>query len=386
LKGALLEVRGLSARYDNAREPQRPVRALDDIDLEIATGETLGLVGESGCGKSTLAYSLLCLLPSSGRIVKGEVLWKGRDLIGLPEEAIRQVRGKEIAMIFQNPAAALNPVLNIGTHVAEPLRVHRGMGREQAWREALDLLAAVGISDPAVRARDYPHQMSGGMKQRVSIAMAIACSPDLLIADEPTSALDVTVQSQILELLERLKEELGLAMLLVSHDLGVVAQHADRVAVMYAGRIVEQAPVAGIFHDPKHPYTNGLLSSLAEASESSSKQKLPGIRGSMPDLAALSPGCAFAPRCPVEVELCQRAIPPLLTVSTNHLAACYAYPEVAAAIHPHGSPSGDSAPAGGLKTPTDAAGPHPHGSPSGDSAPAGGLKTPTDAAGPHPHR
>jgi oligopeptide/dipeptide ABC transporter ATP-binding protein len=332
LNGALLEVRGLSARFDDSRDPRRQVRALDDVHLQIAAGETLGLVGESGCGKTTLAHSLLRLVPPPGRIVEGEVLWKGRDLLRLPDDAMRRVRGKEIAMIFQDPSAALNPVLTIGTHVAEPLRVHRRMSRRQAWQEAVELLGAVGISDPAVRARDYPHQMSGGMKQRVSIAMAIACSPDLLIADEPTSALDVTVQAQILDLLERLKEELHLAILLVSHDLGVVAQHADRVVVMYAGRIVEEARVGAIFHDPKHPYTRGLLSSLTRGSGASGKKKLPAIPGTMPDLAALPPGCAFAPRCPIELELCGRAVPPLLTVSADHLAACYAYPEVVAAI------------------------------------------------------
>ena len=332
---ALLEIRGLSVRFDTLAEPPRPVRALDDVHLKIAPGETLGLVGESGCGKSTLAYSLLRLVPPPGRIVKGEVLWKGQDLLRLSDQAIRHVRGKEIALIFQDPSAALNPVLTIGTHVAEPLQIHRGMGRQEAWQEAVELLEAVGIPDPAVRAKDYPHQMSGGMKQRVSIAMAIACSPDLLIADEPTSALDVTVQAQILELLERLKEELRLAILLVSHDLGVVAQHADRVAVMYAGRIVEEAPVGLIFHDPKHPYTTGLLRSLPGASGSvgsAGKKKLHGIPGTVPDLAALPPGCAFAPRCPLEFDACRRVVPPLLTVSPEHLAACYAYPEIVAAI------------------------------------------------------
>jgi oligopeptide/dipeptide ABC transporter ATP-binding protein len=332
LNGALLEVRGLSARFDDPGDPRRSVRALDDIHLQIAPGETLGLVGESGCGKTTLAFSLLRLLPRPGRIVTGEVLWKGRELLRLPDDAMRRVRGREIAMIFQDPAAALNPVLTIGTQVAEPLRVHRGMSRRQAWSEAVALLGAMGISDPAARARDYPHQMSGGMKQRVSIATAIACSPDLLIADEPTSALDVTVQAQILDLLERLKAELHLAILLVSHDLGVVAQHVDRVAVMYAGRIVEEAPVGAVFHDPKHPYTRGLLAALVNGSGTSGKKKLSAIPGTMPDLAALPPGCAFAPRCPIELEWCRRAVPPLLTVSADHLAACYAYPEVVAAI------------------------------------------------------
>jgi len=327
LNEPILEARGLSARFDRPGEPA--VRALEDIHLRIAPGETLGLVGESGCGKTTLAYSLLRLLPPTGRIVNGEVLWKGRDLLRLSHEELRRVRGKEIALIFQDPTAALNPVLTIGTQVAEPLRIHQGMSRRQAWDKAVELLRAVGIADPAARAKDYPHQLSGGMRQRVSIAMAIACSPDLLIADEPTSALDVTVQAQILELLERLQAELSLAILLVSHDLGVIAHHADRVAVMYAGRIVEEAPVDLVFRDPKHPYTAGLLRSVMNGS--SRGKKLEAIPGSVPDLAALPPGCAFAPRCSLETDLCRRVVPPLLAVSANHLTACYEYPEIAAA-------------------------------------------------------
>jgi oligopeptide/dipeptide ABC transporter ATP-binding protein len=325
----LLEVRGLSARFET---PTGPVLAVDDVHLKIAPAETVGLVGESGCGKSTLAYSLLRLVPPPGRIVAGEILWKGRDLLRLSDKAIRQVRGKEMALIFQEPSAALNPVLTVGEQVAEPLRVHQGMGRREALAKAVELFRAVRIPDPATRVRDYSHQMSGGMKQRVLIAMAIACAPDLLIADEPTTALDVTIQAQILELLGELKEQFRLAILLVSHDLGIVAQNADRVAVMYAGRIVEEAPVASLFKDPKHPYTAGLLRSLPRSSGAASKEKLQAIRGTVPDLAELPPGCAFAPRCPLEFALCTRAIPLLGEVSPGHFAACYTHPQIVNAM------------------------------------------------------
>jgi peptide/nickel transport system ATP-binding protein len=330
----LLEVRGLSVQFDTATGP---IRAVDDVDLSIARGQTVGLVGESGCGKSTLAYALLRLVPPPGRIVEGEVLWKGTDLLRLPDKEIRRVRGKEIALIFQEPSAALNPVLTVGDQVAEPLRVHQGMSRRDAWAKTVELFRAVRIPDAETRVDDYPHQMSGGMKQRVLIAMAIACSPDLLVADEPTTALDVTIQAQILELLDQLKEQLRLAILLISHDLGVVAQNADRVAVMYAGRIVEEAPVDSLFKDPKHPYTSGLLRSLPRRSGASTidargtggaRKRLEAIPGTVPDLAELPPGCAFAPRCPLEFDLCGSAVPPLTEIASGHLAACYKHQEV----------------------------------------------------------
>ena len=330
----LLQVRGLSVQFDTATGP---IRAVEDLHLNIARGQTLGLVGESGCGKSTLAYALLRLVPPPGRIVEGEILWKGKDLLKLPEKEIRRVRGKEIALIFQEPAAALNPVLTVGDQVAEPLRVHQGMSRRDALEKAVELFRAVHIPDAESRVQDYPHQMSGGMKQRVLIAMAIACSPDLLVADEPTTALDVTIQAQILDLLDQLKEQFRLAVLLVSHDLGVVAQNADRVAVMYAGRIVEEAPVKSLFKDPKHPYTSGLLRSLPRGSATSrmgaggtggTRRRLEAIQGTVPDLAELPPGCAFAPRCPLEFELCRSAVPPLTEVASEHLAACYKHQEV----------------------------------------------------------
>ena len=327
----LLEVRGLTVQFDTATGP---IRAVDDVHLSIARGQTVGLVGESGCGKSTLAYALLRLVPPPGRIVEGEILWKGKDLLRLPKKEIRRVRGKEIALIFQEPSAALNPVLTVGEQVAEPLRIHQGMNRKDALAQTVELLRAVRIPDAATRVDDYPHQMSGGMKQRVLIAMAIACSPDLLVADEPTTALDVTIQAQILELLDQLKEQFRLSILLVSHDLGVVAQNTNRVAVMYAGRIVEEAPVDSLFKDPKHPYTSGLLRSLPRRSGTSSRgtqggrERLEAIRGAVPDLAELPHGCAFAPRCPLEFDLCGSAVPPLTEITSGHLAACYKHEAV----------------------------------------------------------
>ena len=327
----LLEVRGLSVQFDTATGP---IRAVDDVHLNIVRGQTVGLVGESGCGKSTLAYALLRLVPPPGRIVEGEILWKGTDLLRLPDKEIRRVRGKEIALIFQEPSAALNPVLTVGDQVAEPLRIHQGMSRRDALAKTVELFRAVHIPDAETRVDDYAHQMSGGMKQRVLIAMAIACAPDLLIADEPTTALDVTIQAQILDLLDQLKEQFRFAILLVSHDLGVVAQNADRVAVMYAGRIVEEAPVDSLFKDPRHPYTSGLLRSLPRRGRTltrgtrGTRERLEAIPGTVPDLAELPPGCAFAPRCPLEFDLCGSAVPPLTEIASGHLAACYKHEEV----------------------------------------------------------
>jgi len=295
--------------------------------LTVERGQTVGLVGESGCGKSMLAYSLLRLVPPPGRVVSGEIFWKGRDLLGLSEDELRRIRGREIALVFQEPSAALNPVLSIGEQVAEPLRIHLRMGRRAALEKAGELLHAVRIPDPIQRLRDYPHQMSGGMKQRVLIAMAIACSPDLLIADEPTTALDVTVQAQILELVARLKEEYRLSLVLISHDLGVVAQNTDRLAVMYAGRIVEEATVRSIFREPKHPYTEGLLRSLPRPVGGAwAKRRLEAIEGTVPNLADLPTGCSFSPRCPHRFEPCDSEAPslePLSDEAPQHHVACY---------------------------------------------------------------
>jgi peptide/nickel transport system ATP-binding protein len=332
LSETLLEVRGLSAEFVTPDRPRHPVQAVNDVHLKIAPGETVGLVGESGCGKSTLAQCLLRLIPPPGRIVKGQILWKGEDLLSVSDDRVRSIRGKEIALVFQEVSAVLNPVLTMGDQVGEPLRIHRHLSRRDAWREAGELLRSVQISDPESRLRDYPHQLSGGMKQRVLIAMALACSPDLLIADEPTRGLDVTIQAQILELLRSLKERHGLAMLLISHDLGVVAQNTDRVAVMYAGRIVEEAPADSLFEDPKHPYTTALLRSLPGRAEAPGKRRWETIPGTVPDLRHLPPGCAFAPRCPLEFDTCRTAVPPLGEVSRRHFAACYAYPSVVSLV------------------------------------------------------
>jgi len=316
----LLDIRGLTTAFETR---DGLLRAVDNLGLKVEKGQTVGLVGESGCGKSMLAYSIIRLVPPPGRVVQGEVIWKGRDLHRLPENELRKVRGREIALIFQEPSAALNPVLSIGEQVSEPLRIHLGMGRRQARDQAAELLRAVRIPDPESRLADYPHQMSGGMKQRVRIAMAIACSPDLLIADEPTTALDVTVQAQILDLLSRLKDEYDLSILLISHDLGVVAQNADRLAVMYAGRIVEEASVRAIFEKPEHPYTEGLLRSIPRPGAAGAVKRLQTIEGTVPDLASLPTGCAFHPRCPHRFEPCDTEAPSLSEVEPGHSAACH---------------------------------------------------------------
>jgi oligopeptide/dipeptide ABC transporter ATP-binding protein len=324
----LLDVRGLTTVFDTG---DGPLAAVNQVDLRIHPGETLGLVGESGCGKTMLAYSLLRLVPPPGRIAGGQVVFKGRDLLGLSDQEIRRVRGREIGLVFQEPGAALNPVMRVGDQVAEPLRVHLRLSRSEARARVVELLRNVSIADPERRIRDYPHEMSGGMKQRVLIAAAIACSPDLLIADEPTTALDVTVQAQVLRLLARLKEDYRLAMLLVSHDLGVVAENADRVAVMYAGRIVEEAPVGAIFRDPKHPYTRALLRSIPRPrGNREGSVRLSAIEGSVPNLARLPSGCAFASRCPVRFEPCTGDVPLLTEVAPEHRAACYLHEPVLA--------------------------------------------------------
>ena len=337
MKDLLLDVRGLTTRFESS---EGPLHAVDDVDLEVHRGETLGLVGESGSGKSMLAYSILRLVPSPGRIVAGRVSWKGRDLLELNEEAMRRLRGREISFIFQEPSAALNPVLTVGEQVAEPLRIHERLSRRASLARAVELLREVRLPDPERRIHDYPHQMSGGMKQRALIAMAIACSPDLVIADEPTTALDVTNQAQILDLLARLKEEHRLSLILVSHDLGVVAENADRVAVMYAGRIVESATVERLFEDPQHPYTRGLLHSVPRARGIQGKAKLRSIEGVVPNLAHLPPGCAFAPRCPDRFAPCDRRVPPLVEIQPGHLSACYLHPDVLRAAETASSSEG----------------------------------------------
>ena len=304
----LLEVKTLRTFFFT---PQGVLKAVNDISFHLDEGQVLGLVGESGCGKTITSLSLLRLVSPPGRIVGGTVLFRGRDLFAMPEEEVRRIRGRSISMIFQEPGSALNPVFTVGFQIAETAMVHKGLSKRDAMAEAVRMLEEVKIPDAARRAREYPHQLSGGMKQRVMIAMALVCEPAVLIADEPTTALDVTVQAQILDLLQRLREKYRLAILLITHDLGVVAEAADRVAVMYAGRIVEEAGVRDLFREPRHPYTQGLLRSMPRGGSRGSR-RLPTIEGSVPDLLNLASGCSFAPRCPDVFSKCSEFHPPLL--------------------------------------------------------------------------
>jgi peptide/nickel transport system ATP-binding protein len=314
----------------SVRLGDRDVPAVNDVSFELAAGRTLGLVGESGCGKSLTAMSLLRLLPEPKvRVTGGRILFEGQDLATLPEPALRALRGNRVAVVFQEPATALNPVRTVGDQVGEPLRVHRGLSREAARRRAVELLAAVGIPSPAERAAAYPHQLSGGMKQRVVIAMALACDPALLIADEPTTALDVTVQAQILELLGRLRRERGMALLLITHDLGVVAETCDEVAIMYAGRVVERGAVADVFARPRHPYTRGLLGVLHELEARGgavARRALHEIPGTVPPVGQVPVGCAFADRCGRAAPRCRVEVPELraeLATEARHASRCF---------------------------------------------------------------
>jgi oligopeptide/dipeptide ABC transporter ATP-binding protein len=319
----------------------RVVHAVRGLSYEIAAGETIGLVGESGSGKSVSALSLLGLLPKrSGRVTSGSALFEGREILHLPDEKLRKIRGARIAMIFQDPLSSLNPVLTIGRQITESVQTHRGVSQKQARKRATELLELVGIPGAALRLDNYPHQFSGGMRQRAMIAMALSCEPSLLIADEPTTALDVTIQAQILELLRRLRSELQMAVLLITHDLGVVAGFADRLAVMYAGRLVELGPTETILADPAHPYTVGLLRSLPRL-DRPRQEALTPIEGSPPDLASDLRGCPFAPRCAWRLEVCRTVDPPLVPVAgerageaaaRDHLAACHNQPTRAEAV------------------------------------------------------
>jgi oligopeptide/dipeptide ABC transporter ATP-binding protein len=318
----MLEVLHLTTIFDL---PSGPAAAVDDVSFAIAAGETLGLVGESGSGKSVTALSLMRLVQSPGRIVAGQIVFKGRDLLTLPESEMRRVRGAEISLVFQEPMTALNPVFTIGDQIGEALLVHGRTTRRDAKTRAIELLEAVRIPNATARVRDYPHQLSGGMRQRVLIAMAIACKPSLVVADEPTTALDVTIQAEILDLLREMKKTLGLSLLLITHDLGVVAETADRVAIMYAGRIVEHGPVRSIFRSPQHPYTRGLLASLPGGGRG---QRLRAIDGTVPVLGAFPTGCAFHPRCPERFEPCAGTPPPEYAVGERHAARCYLHDPV----------------------------------------------------------
>jgi peptide/nickel transport system ATP-binding protein len=313
----LLQVEHLTTVFDLR---SGTVPAVDDVSFEIRSGETWGLVGESGSGKSVTAFSIMRLLQPPGRIARGRIRFKGRDLLALPESEMREVRGAQISLIFQEPMTALNPVFTVGDQIAETLLVHRRVPRREARAKTVELLGAVRISDPASRVNDYPHQLSGGMRQRVLIAMALACRPSLVIADEPTTALDMTIQAQILDLLREMKDAFHLSLLLITHDLGVIAETADRVAVMYAGRIVEEGPVRAIFREPQHPYTRGLLASIPGGAPG---RRLRTIDGTVPMLGALPPGCAFNPRCPDRFEPCTTAPPPDYAVGADHAAKCY---------------------------------------------------------------
>jgi oligopeptide/dipeptide ABC transporter ATP-binding protein len=303
------------------------VRAVNGVSFEVEEGETLGVVGESGCGKSVTAFSIMRLIPSPpGRIESGEILLRGRDLLRLPEDQMRRLRGNEISMIFQEPMTALNPVYTVGNQIMEAVRLHQKVGRREARDRTVEMLALVGIPSPEQRVSEYPHQLSGGMRQRVMIAMALSCHPAVLIADEPTTALDVTIQAQILDLLKRLQEELQMAVVLITHDLGVVAQTADRVAVMYAGRVVEYATVRTLFDRPRHPYTIGLLESIPRMSER--KERLSVIPGTVPLPTAFPPGCPFHPRCPFATEACREREPGLERVEGGHETRCHRWREV----------------------------------------------------------
>lgn len=323
---ALLEVRGLRTTFAT---PRGTLTAVDGIDLSLAPGEVLGLVGESGSGKSVALRSLVGLVRPPGR-VQGSVLWRGRELVGTAERELRRVRGRQIAMIFQEPMTALNPVLTVGRQIDENLRAHTELGRRARRVRAVELLGLVGIPAAAERLDDPPHRFSGGMRQRAMIAIALSSSPALLLADEPTTALDVTIQDQILRLLLRLREELGMAVVLVTHDLGVVAQTCDRVAVMYAGRIVETAPVRELFASPRHAYTAGLLGSIPSA-DAAARVPLRPIEGAPPPLTDLPDACAFTPRCRLATTACQRHRPPLLRLGPERTSACVHHDRVAAA-------------------------------------------------------
>ncbi|MFM1922083.1 MAG: hypothetical protein RLZZ303_3717 [Candidatus Hydrogenedentota bacterium] len=314
----LLSVRNLRTHFFSDRGV---ARAVDGVSFDLHAGKTLALVGESGCGKSVTAMSILRLIASPpGRIVEGEVLFEGRDLVGLPEQELQRVRGNDISMIFQEPMTSMNPVFRVGDQVAAVLRLHQGLDKKDALDRCVALFKQVGIPAPESRVRDYPHQMSGGMLQRVMIAMALACGPRLLIADEPTTALDVTVQAQILDLLRQLQADTGMALLMITHDLGVVAEMADDVAVMYAGEIVERAPVAELYARPSHPYTRGLFASLPAINRAS---RLNTIPGAVPPATRFPEGCRFHPRCPEAMPRCSSQPPGLTRMSTSHAAACW---------------------------------------------------------------
>jgi oligopeptide/dipeptide ABC transporter ATP-binding protein len=318
----LLEVKGLRTLF--AVEGGE-VRAVDGVDFRLERGRTLGIVGESGCGKSVTALSIMGLVPQPpGRIAGGQVLFEGEDLLKAPAQRLRDLRGDQLSMIFQEPMTSLNPAFQVGEQIAEVLLRHRGLSKKEAQDSSVEMLRRVRIPSPERRARDYPHQLSGGMRQRVMIAMALACNPKLLIADEPTTALDVTIQAQILELMRTLRAELGTATILITHDLGVIAELADEVIVMYAGQVIERCAAERLFAEPQHPYTVGLLGSIPRLHLE--QERLAAIEGFVPDASALPEGCRFHPRCPFAIEKCRSEIPVLAEITKDHYAACWRAP------------------------------------------------------------
>ena len=327
----LLDVRQLQTHF---RTPDGMVRAVEGLSFNIDAGETVAIVGESGCGKSVTSMSILRLIPEPPGKIAGSILFQGRDLLTLPESEMRSIRGNDISMIFQEPMTSLNPVLTIGRQIGETLRLHQGLDAKQAEARSIEMLILVGIPAPERRVREYPHQLSGGMRQRVMIAMALACNPKLLIADEPTTALDVTIQAQILDLMRDLKHRLGSAIMLITHDLGVVAEMAGRVVVMYAGRKVEEGPVRAIFAHPLHPYTQGLLGAVPRLGSSVAahgRSRLTEIPGLVPSLREPIVGCAFAGRCPLATELCRTVAPAVEEKAPGHIAACH-YADASASV------------------------------------------------------
>ena len=321
---AVLEICGLKTHF---KTDDGMVRAVDGVDLTIARGETLSVVGESGCGKTVTAMTVLKLIAMPpGKIVAGRILWKGRDLVPLDANSMRRIRSREIAIVFQEPMTSLNPVYTVGQQIAEVVRLHQDLNRREAMDRAVEMLRLVHVPAPERRVHDYPHQLSGGMRQRVMIAMALVCGPELLIADEPTTALDVTIQAQILDLLGEMKSRFGMAIMLITHAMGVVAEMAERVAVMYAGRVVEEAPVEDLFARPLHPYTQGLIRSIPRLDNTSGKRRrLETITGTVPSLLDPPPGCRFAPRCGFATAACNKAMPELRTIEGDHKVACILY-------------------------------------------------------------
>lgn len=320
----LLQIKNLSTYFETARGT---VHAVDGVDLALNEGDTLGVAGESGCGKTVLALSIMRLIPiPPGRIVSGEILFRETDILRLTEDEMREIRGKHISMIFQEPMTSLNPVFKVGDQIAEVVKIHQGVSKKEALYRAIEMLRLVGMPSPETRVKDYPHQMSGGMRQRVMIAMALSCNPRLMLADEPTTALDVTIQAQILELIQKLKDEMGTSVILITHDLGVIAETAQFVVIMYAGKIVEYGPVGVLFSQPLHPYTVGLVESIPKIGVSrGNSSKLNVIRGAVPNLYELPPGCAFQERCPDRMDVCEKTKPEMIKKSAGHFVRCWKY-------------------------------------------------------------